>query len=80
MEERSIKKDSKNPHDRKDGNPPQESTDLNSYDCYSILGVTYNADKDEIKRAYRRLALQYHPDRKQVGGSHRNFQGCSDGL
>lgn len=62
----ASKKDSKNPNDRKGGNPPQkESTDLNSYDCYSILGVTYNADKDEIKRAYRRLALQYHPDRSK---------------
>jgi len=35
------------------------------YDCYSILGVTYNADGDEIKRAYRRLVLQYHPDRNK---------------
>ena len=41
------------------------STDLDKYDCYSILGVTYNASKDEIKRAYRRLALQYHPDRNK---------------
>lgn len=37
--------------------------DLSNYDCYSILGVTHNASIDEIKRAYRRLALQYHPDR-----------------
>ena len=35
------------------------------YDCYSILGLTYNAEPDEIKRAYRRLALLYHPDRNK---------------
>jgi curved DNA-binding protein CbpA len=38
---------------------------ITNYDCYSILGVTFNADVDEIKRAYRRLALQYHPDRNK---------------
>ncbi|MGI0020650.1 MAG: J domain-containing protein [Nitrososphaera sp.] len=59
-------KGAKNQDGNKDGNPPQkESTTLDSYDCYSILGVTYNADKDEIKRAYRMLALQYHPDRNK---------------
>lgn len=39
--------------------------DLSKYDCYSILGVTHNASEVEIKRAYRRLALQYHPDRNK---------------
>ncbi len=32
-------------------------------DYYKILGVERNAGEDEIKRAYRKLALQYHPDR-----------------
>lgn len=32
-------------------------------DYYEVLGVGRNASNDELKSAYRRLALQYHPDR-----------------
>lgn len=37
-----------------------------SSDYYQILGVTKSATADEIKKAYRRLALQYHPDRNKT--------------
>ena len=33
-------------------------------DYYSILGVEKGASKDEIKKAFRKLAAQYHPDKK----------------
>ena len=32
-------------------------------DAYKVLGVSPNATDDEVKRAYRRLALEHHPDR-----------------
>ena len=32
-------------------------------DYYEVLGVAKNAEAAEIKKAYRKLALQYHPDR-----------------
>eukprot|EP01018_Ginkgo_biloba_P022181 Gb_02461 [translate_table: standard] len=43
-------------------------------DHHSILGVRRNASRNEIKRAYRRLARQYHPDVCKDSGSEQRFK------
>lgn len=42
-------------------------------DHYSTLGISASATQAEIKAAYRRLALQYHPDRNTAPGATERF-------
>ena len=43
-------------------------------DYYELLGVARNADGDTLKRAYRRLARQYHPDVNKDPGAEDRFK------
>jgi len=46
----------------------------NKRDYYEVLGVPKNASKDDIKNMYRKLALQYHPDRNKSKGAEEKFK------
>ena len=43
-------------------------------DLYSVLGVAKDADEDAIKKAFRKLAMQYHPDKNPGKSSEAKFK------
>ena len=45
-----------------------------SKDYYKILGITANASKQDIKKAFRRLAMKYHPDRNKALDAEDKFK------
>src|SRR5690606_24743458 len=47
-------------------------------DYYEVLGVDRNADERELKKAYRKLALEYHPDRNPDPAAEEKFKEASE--
>ena len=47
-------------------------------DHYKTLGVDRKASQDEIKKAYRKLARQYHPDTNSDAGAEERFKRISE--
>ncbi|KAM8884023.1 dnaJ homolog subfamily B member 9-like isoform 1-T2 [Synchiropus picturatus] len=47
-------------------------------DYYDVLGVTRDATKRQIQRAFHQLALKYHPDRNKSPGAERKFRQIAE--
>ena len=47
-------------------------------DYYALLGVPRDASENDIKKAYRRLAMQYHPDRNPEAGAEAKFKEITE--
>ncbi|WP_027119413.1 molecular chaperone DnaJ [[Mycoplasma] testudinis] len=47
-------------------------------DYYEILGITKSADQSEIKRAFRKMAMKYHPDRNKEPDAEERFKEINE--
>ena len=49
-----------------------------STDHYKVLGVSPNASSGDIKKAFRKLALKYHPDKNKTKEAEERFKEIND--
>ena len=47
-------------------------------DYYKVLGIAKDASEDEVKKAYRKQALRYHPDKNKSPGSEDRFKEIAE--
>lgn len=47
-------------------------------DFYKILGITPESNEDEIKKAYRKLALKFHPDKNSDADAEDRFKEIAE--
>ena len=49
-------------------------------DYYEILGVTKEASESDLKKSYRKLALQFHPDKNHAPGAGEAFKAIGNAF
>jgi molecular chaperone DnaJ len=47
-------------------------------DYYEVLGVARDASEKDVKSAYRKLAMKYHPDRSDASDAEERFKEISE--
>ncbi len=47
-------------------------------DYFALLGVPFDADADQIKKGYRKMAMRYHPDLSKLVDAHERFQTIAE--
>ena len=51
---------------------------MSKRDYYEVLGVSKSASEDAIKKAFRKLAVKYHPDKQ--GGDEAKFKEINEKI
>ena len=52
---------------------------MNTENYYDILGVGKQASDRDIKKAFRKLAMKYHPDKNKAKGAEEKFREIAEG-